>query len=108
MAELDSRNYSEAAKLFGAAAYLDDLDSRYHYFSGIALSKDRRYKEAERALNRALRAEPFKASYLAEAGHVYLALGLPLRAKGNFDKALKLEANNKRAKEGMEKLPSDG
>jgi curved DNA-binding protein CbpA len=108
MDNLDSRNYSEAAKLFGAAAYLDDLDSRYHYFSGIALSKDRKYKEAERAFNRALRAEPFKASYLAEAGHVYLALGLPLRAKGNFEKALKLEANNKRAKEGMEKFPSDG
>ena len=108
MAELDSRNYSEAAKLFGAAAYLDDSDSRYHYFSGIALSKDRKYKEAERALNRALRAEPFKASYLADAGQVNLALGLPLRARGSFEKALKLEANNKRAKEGIEKFPSDG
>jgi curved DNA-binding protein CbpA len=107
MYELDRKNFSEAAQLFGAAAYLDDSVSKYHFYSGVALSKEGKYKEAERALSRALRNEPFKASYLAEAGHIYLALGLPKRAKGNFEKALSVDSGNKRALDGMEKISAE-
>jgi len=102
--ELDKGNYAEAAQLFGAAAYLNESVSKYHYYSGVALSKDGKLKDAERALSRAIRQEPSKAAYLAEAGHVYIALGLPKRAKGNFEKALSADPNNKRALEGMDKL----
>jgi tetratricopeptide (TPR) repeat protein len=74
---------------------------------GIALSKDEKYKDAERAISRALRAEPSNANYLAEVGHIYLALGLPKRAKGNFEKAISADSSNKRALEGMEKLSAE-
>ncbi|MHC4483535.1 MAG: J domain-containing protein, partial [Planctomycetota bacterium] len=107
MYELDRKKYEDAAQLFGVAAYLNDTVPKYHYFRSIALSKDGKLKEAERAISRALKADPSKASYLAEAGHIYLALGLPKRAKGTFDKALNIDSNNKRALEGMEKIPAE-
>jgi hypothetical protein len=43
--------------------------------------------------------EPFNPWYLAEIGQVCLALGFPIRAKGNFDKALKIDPLNRRASE---------
>ncbi len=73
----------------------------------MALARAGKFRDAERAISRALRAEPFKPAYLAEAGHVYFALGLPKRAKGNFEKALSIDGKNKRALEGMAKLPED-
>jgi curved DNA-binding protein CbpA len=105
--ELDRRKYEDAAQLFGAAAYLNDTESKYHYYLSIAMSKDGKLKDAERAISRAIKIEPFKASYLAEAGHIYLALDLPKRAKGNFDKALDIDSKNKRAQEGIEKMPTE-
>jgi curved DNA-binding protein CbpA len=108
MHELDRKKFADAAQSFGAAAYLNDTVAKYHFYLSIALSKDGRYKEAERAINRAIKAEPLKASYLAEAGHIYLALKLPKRAKGNFEKALNVDSNNKRALEGLEEIPAEG
>jgi DnaJ-class molecular chaperone len=37
--ELDRRKYEDAAQLFGAAAYLNDTESKYHYYLSIAMSK---------------------------------------------------------------------
>jgi hypothetical protein len=34
-------------------------------------------------------------------------LDLPKRAKGNFDKALDIDSKNKRAQEGIEKMPTE-
>jgi curved DNA-binding protein CbpA len=101
LVELRRKRYSEAGRLFAEAAYLDGNVAKYHYYSGVALARQGKFKEAERAIQKALRADPFNPDYLAEVGHVYLALGFPLRARGNFEKALKLQPSNERAKEGM-------
>jgi len=63
-----------------------------------------RYKEAERAIGRALQLEPANAEYLAEAGHIFIALGMPLRARGSFERALRIEPSNERAREGLSKI----
>jgi len=107
MLALEKGNYADAAQLFGASAYLDGSVAKYHFYSGLALARDGKFRDAERSMSRALKAEPFKAAYLAEAGHIYLALGLPKRARGNFEKALNIDKNNKRALEGMAGLPEE-
>jgi hypothetical protein len=45
---------------------------------------------------------PNNADILAEIGHAYLKLNCPLRAKGNFERALRLVAAHKRAQQGIE------
>ena len=100
-------NYPEAELLFGQAAYYDRTISEYHYYYALTLAKAGRFKEAEKALERALRLEPANADYLAELGFMYLELSFPLRAKGIFDKVLKISPDNARASEGMAKIKED-
>lgn len=96
--------FAEAARFYSEAAYLDGSVPNYNFHTGVALLKNEDHKDAERAMRRALKSEPFNPDYLAEAGHVYLALGFPLRAKGNFQRALKVRPDQKRALEGMVKI----
>ncbi|MDP2166925.1 MAG: DnaJ domain-containing protein [Thermodesulfovibrionales bacterium] len=104
--EMKRYRVPEALKLFAEAAYLDSSMSEYHFHYGIALGRLDRYREAERSIARALRGEPFNADYLAEAGHIFLNLDMPVRARGSFEKALKVQPSNARAKEGLAKLNS--
>jgi|MudIll2142460700_1097286.scaffolds.fasta_scaffold04664_3 curved DNA-binding protein CbpA len=96
-----NKNFRKAAQLFATAIYYDSSVSGYHYFYGYALGMLGKLKEAASALNRADELNPRNADILAEMGHVYLKLGFPLRAKGYFGKALKLNPSNDRAKEGI-------
>lgn len=102
--ELARQNFAQALELFGQAVYLNSSVARYHYYYGLALGKLNRLKEAARAIERASKIEPSNANYLDEAGHIYLKLGLSQRAKGNFEKALRLSPSHKRAEEGMKDL----
>ncbi len=90
--------------MFGQAAYLDNTIADYHYYYGLALAKLQRFKEAERAINRALTHTPFNADYIAELGYIYLQLSFPHRAKSNFEKAIKIDPLNKRAIEGLKNI----
>jgi tetratricopeptide (TPR) repeat protein len=69
---------------------------------GIALEKETRYREAEKAYRQALKLDPFNADYLAQLGNVYLKLDLPLRAKSSFETALKYNPSSKKAMEGLQ------
>jgi len=92
----------EAAHFFATAIYFDSSRSEYHYYYGLCFAKTGRPKQALHSLNRALEISPNIPDILAEAGHVYLMLSCPVRAKGLFDKALRLYPAHKRAKEGIE------
>lgn len=93
----------EAAEYFGQAVYLDRSVAEYHYFLGVAYARQKNFREAEKALNAALKIDTFNDDFLAELGYTYLGLGLKLRAKSAFEKALKLNRANKRASEGLQK-----
>ena len=99
--------YDAAAGVFAEAAYLQSEMPNYHYFSGLALARAGKHREAERTMQRAIKLDPFNADYAAELGHTYLALGFNLRAKGSFEKALKLSAMHQRAMEGLSALPDE-
>ena len=90
-----------AAHHFASAIYFDSSRPEYHYYYGFALEKLGKFKESMQALNRSLEMAPINADVLAEIGHVYLKLSCPLRAKGNFERALRIDSSNKRAIEGM-------
>lgn len=100
-AELKRNKYPEAELLFGQATYFDGTISEYHYYYGITLMKQDKFKLSEKALERALKLEPSNADYLAELGFVFLKLGFPTRARVFFEKALKISPDNVRAYEGM-------
>jgi Tfp pilus assembly protein PilF len=63
--------------------------------------KQHKFRNAEKAINRALKFEPQNADYLTEIGFVYLALGFSAKANACFEKALKISPDNARASEGM-------
>jgi tetratricopeptide (TPR) repeat protein len=60
--------------------------------------------DAEKEINKAINIKPREAGYLAEVGHIYLALGLILRAKSAFEKALKIDSSISGALKGLEKV----
>ena len=90
-----------ALQLFAQAVYLDDSQPQYHYHHGLALRTLRRYKESENAFLNALKRSPGNSEYLAELGHLYLELGMRVRAKKTFERALSVSGDNKRALEGI-------
>jgi curved DNA-binding protein CbpA len=97
----------EAAQLFAEAVYLDSTNAKYHYYYGRSLLQSGKLKEAERSLRKAQQAAPRSADVLAELGHVYLALGFPLRARRNFQEALAVEPSNLRAQAGLKRLQDE-
>lgn len=101
--KLRDGKFSEAAELLAKAVYLEPNPFYFSHYAK-ALNEMGRFKDAEKAARKALEAEPLNAEYLAEAGHAYLGLGLGVRAKGAFEKALKREPSNIRAKAGLSKL----
>lgn len=103
----NAKQFAEAAKLFAEATYLESEVAKNHYYYGLALCGQGKFKEAERAIDRALRIEPFNADYLAESGFVFLELGFPRRARSAFEKAIKLSPMHKKAMEGIGRLPVD-
>lgn len=100
------KDYNNAATFFGQAVYLDSLKPKYHFYYGLALKETGRYKEAEKAFLKAIELWPQNADYVAELGYLYLGLEMKLRAKRTFEKALSIDPENRKAREGL-KLSSE-
>ncbi len=98
-----SGEYEQAVTFFGQATNLDASTPAYHYHYSTSLFRNNRMREAEGALRKASQLDPQNAVYIAELGHIYLALGFHTRAKKTFEKALRYDPANQRASEGMKK-----
>ncbi|MBI5846720.1 MAG: DUF4388 domain-containing protein [Nitrospirae bacterium] len=101
---LNNQDNENAMTFLGQAVYLDDSVPDYHFFYGIALLRNKKIKEAEASILKAVSLSPHNADYVAELGHIYLKLGFMLRAKNTFDKALKINPHQADAAEGMKKI----
>lgn len=99
-----NQDYENAMTFFGQAVYLDESVPDYHYFYGITLLRNKKIKDAEASIRKALHLSPYNADYFAELGHIYLQLGFMTRAKNTFDKALKINPSQADAAEGMKKI----
>jgi Tfp pilus assembly protein PilF len=77
-------------------------NATYWSYLSLAYSKiPDRLKDAEEALLTATKLEPFNADHYANLGLFYLKAGVKGRAKSNFEKALKIDAGNDKAKKGL-------
>ncbi len=101
---LGNGDNENAMTFFGQAAYLDESVPDYHYFYGIALLRNKKIKEAEASIRKALHLSPYNADYFAELGHIYLKLGFMTRAKNTFDKALRINPSQAHAAKGMKEI----
>jgi len=99
---MKNRAFDDAVELFGQATYLDSSMPTYYFHMGIAYERLKKFREAEKALRHALKLDSFNVDYLAELGHVYLKLNLPLRAKTIFEKALKFDPSHERSIKGLQ------
>lgn len=93
--EYKAGNYWQAAEALRWATRLDP--GRAEYWSHLSLSLSgipKRLKEAEEAALEAIRLEPYKDEHYINLGRVYLKAGLRLRAKKQFEKALRYNPGN--------------
>ncbi len=101
---LGNQDFENAMTFFGQAVYLDESVPDYHYYYGITLLRNKKIKDAEASIRKALHLSPYNADYFAELGHIYLKLGFMTRAKNTFDKALRINPSQAAAAEGMNKI----
>ena len=101
---LGSHDYGKAEMLFGQATYFDRSVSEYHYHYGLALMKQRKLEKAAKAMEAALRLEPYNTTYLSELGFLYMDLGFSSRAGGLFRKALRRSPDHGRSLEGLRRI----
>jgi Flp pilus assembly protein TadD len=93
--------------LFAEAAYYDSSIPNYHFFHGKAMSLMGKYKDAEMALNRALKGDPANPEIFAELGFIYLKLRMTKLAKASFERALRLDPTHSRAGEALSAMDPD-
>ena len=99
-AAFKKERYGESELLFGQATYFDSSVAAYHFYYGLSLFRQAKVKAAEKAIERAVKLDPINADYLAELGLVFSTLGFPARAKGLFEKALKISPRHEKARAG--------
>ena len=98
------KDYETAMTLFGQAVYLNESVPDYHYYYGITLLRNKKIRESEASMRKALHLSPYNADYVAELGHIYLKLGFMTRARNAFDKALRIDPSQAVAAEGMKTI----
>ncbi|MBI5632974.1 MAG: DnaJ domain-containing protein [Nitrospirae bacterium] len=92
---------SELERLFGQAVYFDQSVAEYHRYYSLALRKSGKLRNAVKAMEKAITLDQANPDYLAELGLIFLDLGLPLRAKGMFNKALAISPGHETALQGL-------
>jgi tetratricopeptide (TPR) repeat protein len=103
--EFKKGNFWGSAELFRLVTRKSPKNARAWSYLSLALSKiPNRLKEAEEALLESIRLEPFNGEHFANLGHLYLMAGLRKRALHQFEKALRLDPDNAKAKKGIEQL----
>jgi len=101
--EFKRGNYWGAADIFRWVAREDPRNPKAWSYLSLSLSKiPNRLKDAEEALLEAIRLEPFNSEHLANLGLIYLKAGLKKRARHQFERALRLDPENAKAKKGLE------
>lgn len=103
ISEFKKGNFWGSIDNFKWAVKMMPKNSLYWSYLSLAYSKiPGRLKDAEDALLKAIEHDPVNSNYYANLGLIYIKAGLKKRALANFQKALKLNPNNEKAKKGLE------
>jgi len=101
--EFKSGNFWGAAEAFQWATRLNENNARYWSYLSLAyLKMEKKLKDAEEALVHAIRLEPYNPEHYVNLGHIYLKAGMKKRAQAAFEKALKIDPENTKAKKGLQ------
>jgi curved DNA-binding protein CbpA len=101
--EFKKGDFWGAAELFRLVTRKSPKNPKSWSYLSLALSRiPNRLKEAEEALFEAIKLEPYSSEHLANLGLLYLKAGLKKRAQHQFEKALRLDPTNAKAKKGLE------
>lgn len=105
LAALETGQKKLALGLFASAARAVPNEPRYHAFYGQVLAENeatRRAAEAE--LSAAIRLDPKNVDYRMMLAELYRDLGLKLRAKGEAERAVAADPNNRKARDLLRTL----
>lgn len=94
-----------ALGLFASAASAAPKEARYRAFYGQALAANESTRRAaETELLAAIKLDPQNAQYRVMLAELYRDLGLKLRAKGEAERAVAADPNNRKARDLLEAL----
>ncbi|HXX53523.1 MAG TPA: DUF4388 domain-containing protein [Thermodesulfovibrionales bacterium] len=102
--EFKNGNFWGAAEIFKWVTKNNPKTPKAWSYLSLALSKmPHRIKDAEEALLESIKLEPYHGEHFANLGILYLKEGDKKKAELQFEKALKLDPENAKAKKGLEK-----
>jgi curved DNA-binding protein CbpA len=105
LAALELGQRKVALGLFGSAASAAPKEPRYHAFYGQMLAgHEETRRAAETELLAAIKLDPANGEYRVMLAELYRDLGLKLRAKGEAERAVAADPNNRKARELLRSL----
>ncbi|MBI5849337.1 MAG: tetratricopeptide repeat protein [Nitrospirae bacterium] len=103
VADFKKGDFWGAIDKFKWATKMEPKNVNYWSYLSLACSKvPGRVKEAEEALLTALKLDPFNAELHSHLGLVYMKAGIKKRAHAAFQKALKIDPKNEKARKGLD------
>jgi tetratricopeptide (TPR) repeat protein len=104
-AALELGQKKAAMGLFASAARAVPNEARYRAFYGHVLASDESTRRAaETELQAAIKLDPSNAEYRVMLAELYRDLGLKLRAKGEAERAVAADPNNRKARDLLRAL----
>src|ERR1700754_4689593 len=107
LAALETGERKVAIGLFAAAANAMTKEARYRAFYGRLLAeREHTRRTAEAELQAAIKLDPKNGEYRVMLAELYRDLGLMLRARGEAERALGIDPNNRKAQDLLRVLKS--
>lgn len=107
LAALETGERKVAIGLFAAAANAMPKEARYRAFYGRLLAeREHTRRAAEAELQAAIKLDPKNGEYRVMLAELYRDLGLMLRARGEAERALGIDPNNRKAQDLLRGLKS--
>lgn len=101
--EFKKGNFWGAIDSFKWAVRFNPKKAKYWSYLSLSLTKiPNRLKNAEEALLEAIKLDPYNAEQHVNLGMIYMKAGAKKRAHRQFEKALKFDPKNVKAKRGLE------
>jgi tetratricopeptide (TPR) repeat protein len=99
------KDFKTAINSLRFATQLEPKQAKYWSYLSLFLTKiPDKMQEAEEALLEAITLEPYNAEHYVNLGMIYMKGGSKKKAHNQFEKALKFEPDNEKAKKGIKQI----
>ena len=108
LAALEQGQRTAAIGLFASAARLAPNEARYRAYYGQTLAaQEKTRRAAETELQAAVKLDPGNAEYRMMLAQLFRDLGFSIRARGEAERAVAADPNNRKARELLRELKGD-